>query len=126
MNYSYDGDGRRVKKAVTGGATTYYVYDAQGNLAAEYSPSNPDSGTQYLTADHLGSTRLITTGTTSPSVFARLDNLPFGQEIPTTWGRTNYTTAPNETIKFTGKERDAETGIDFFGARYYSAALAGC
>jgi RHS repeat-associated protein len=25
-------------------------------------------------------------------------------------------------IKFTGKERDAETGLDYFGARYYSGA----
>jgi RHS repeat-associated protein len=25
--------------------------------------------------------------------------------------------------KFTGKERDAETGLDYFGARYYSGAL---
>ena len=24
--------------------------------------------------------------------------------------------------QFTGKERDAETGLDFFGARYYSGA----
>src|SRR5437763_7410892 len=24
------------------------------------------------------------------------------------------------TTKFTGKERDAETGLDYFGARYYS------
>jgi RHS repeat-associated protein len=24
--------------------------------------------------------------------------------------------------RFTGKERDAETGLDYFGARYYSAA----
>jgi RHS repeat-associated protein len=27
-----------------------------------------------------------------------------------------------ETIRFTGKERDAETGLDYFGARYFSAA----
>ncbi len=27
-----------------------------------------------------------------------------------------------EGIQFTGKERDAETGLDYFGARYMSAA----
>ena len=27
-----------------------------------------------------------------------------------------------ETIRFTGKERDAETGLDYFGARYFSGA----
>ncbi len=27
-----------------------------------------------------------------------------------------------EEVRFTGKERDAETGLDYFGARYYSGA----
>jgi RHS repeat-associated protein len=30
---------------------------------------------------------------------------------------------PGTTHKFTGKERDPESGLDFFGARYYSSAL---
>ncbi len=114
VNYAYDGDGKRVTKAVTGGATTTYLYDAHGHLTAEYSTAtNPDSGTQYLTSDPLGSTRLITTGTTTPVFFSRSDYLPFGQEIPTTWGgRTNDAPDPSETIKFTRKERDPETGLD--------------
>jgi YD repeat-containing protein len=58
-NYKYDGDGKRVQK-VTGSATTTYVYDAAGQLAAEYlsAGANPVSGTQYLATDHLGSTRV--------------------------------------------------------------------
>ncbi len=124
VNYAYDGDGKRVTKAVTGGATTTYLYDAKGDLSAEYSTAtNPDSGTQYLTSDMLGSTRLITTGTTTPTFFSRSDYLPFGQEIPTTWGgRTSAAPDPSETIKFTRKERDPETGLDFFEARYFSSA----
>lgn len=38
-------------------------------------------------------------------------------------GRLNTTSESNELIiarQFTGKERDAETGLDFFGARYFS------
>ena len=31
----------------------------------------------------------------------------------------------DERYKFTGKERDMETGYDYFGARYYSYALGG-
>jgi RHS repeat-associated protein len=128
VTYTYDGGGRRVKKAVTGGATTTYVYDSQGNLAAEYSTvSNPTSGTQYLTSDHLGSTRLTTPimlVNNQPTLGAptRSDYLPFGQEIPTSWGRANYQADANQTIKFTGKERDAETGLDYFGARYMAGA----
>jgi len=37
------------------------VYDTSGQVAAEYSSeANPNAGTRYLTADHLGSTRVIT------------------------------------------------------------------
>ena len=35
--YSYDGDGKRVKKVVPGGETTIFVYDAAGKQIAEYS-----------------------------------------------------------------------------------------
>ena len=101
ITYSYDGDGKRVSKTVTSGAITTYVYDAQGDLAAEYSTvSNPDSGTQYLTSDALGSTRLTTKGVSTPSVVSRSDYLPFGQEIPNTWGsRTDYQPDASETVK---------------------------
>jgi RHS repeat-associated protein len=131
-NYSYDGDGKRVKKSVTTGSTTTttrYVYDASGQLTAEYSTApNPDSGTQYLSQDHLGSTRLamsVSLVNSQPTLgnINRSDYLPFGQEIPSTWnGRSNYQPDPSETVKFTSKERDSETGLDYFGARYFSAA----
>ncbi|PID63212.1 MAG: hypothetical protein CR986_00230 [Ignavibacteriae bacterium] len=29
----------------------------------------------------------------------------------------------NERFKFNGKERDAETGLDYFGARYYDSKI---
>lgn len=58
--YAYDSDGRRVEKSVSGASPTVYVYDAQGQLAAEYGGQVPSTaGTVYLTADHLGSTRLV-------------------------------------------------------------------
>ncbi|MCC6589864.1 MAG: RHS repeat-associated core domain-containing protein [Bryobacterales bacterium] len=125
--YSYDGDGRRVK--VSGASTTLFVYDAMGNLAQEYGPLTSVSGTQFLTSDALGSTRLVTNRTSSQN--ACYDYLPFGEEIPAgQFGRTHscfgagvYPSAPGVTsLKFTAKERDAETGLDYFGARYFSAA----
>ncbi len=66
--YTYDGDGQRVQKTVSSGngpVTTTYVYDAWGNLAAEYtndtsSASVCGTATYYLTMDHLGSTRMVT------------------------------------------------------------------
>ena len=121
IGYVYDGSGRRVQKTV-GTAVTTYVYDGGGELTAEYSTAAATaSGTEYLVADVLGSTRLVlgSTGT----VTERLDYLPFGEEIPAGVGGRpapystgSYPSNPDiESQKFTGKERDAETGLDFFG-----------
>ena len=137
--YDYDGEGRRVRHQLqtstgngpwTVSATTTFVYDALGRLAAEYG-STPTTlcTTCYITTDPLGSTRLITDENGSPK--SRSDFLPFGEEIPA--DRTNRSTIPcgtsscfgqatGITQKFTSKERDVETGLDNFLARYYSSA----
>jgi RHS repeat-associated protein len=126
--YAYDGDGRRVMK-MTGGVTTVFVYDAAGNLAAEYaSGTQPAQQTLYVTTDHLGSTRLVTS---APPVqpLARYDYLPFGEEIPADRNSRSsilgYNTALVMSQKFTGKERGdlaTERSLDYFGARYLSSA----
>ena len=127
----YDGNGQRVQKTVNESTTTY-VYDAFGNLAAEYATTAPGPrGTEFYTADHLGSTRLITSAT--GGVLHRYDYLPFGEGLGAgVNGRSTMYSAYNggafpgaddgESAKFTGKERDAETGLDYFGARYFSGA----
>jgi YD repeat-containing protein len=84
VNYIYDAQNQRVMKAFSDNSTTIYVYDAFGQLAAEYSnPAEliaPACGTCYLSGDHLGSTRMVTD--TGAHVIARHDFLPFGEEIP--------------------------------------------
>ncbi len=106
-------------------------YDAAGQLAAEYAsaaPPTPPCATCYLTADHLGSTRMVTDGTTGQPVSLH-DYLPFGEQIPPGVGPrsslyTDGTETVNDTVaqKFTAKERDAETGLDYFETRYMSSA----
>ncbi|MEK6322106.1 MAG: RHS repeat-associated core domain-containing protein [Acidobacteriota bacterium] len=128
--YFYDGDGRRVKKIDTNGTvTTVFVYNAGGQLIAEYHsdpvpPAAGGGGTSYLTSDHLGSTRVVTKA--DGSVKARYDYLPFGEELGSgIGGRTvgmGYSGADSTNQKFTQKERDNESGLDYFGARYYSSA----
>jgi len=129
ISYVYDGDGRRVQKTV-GSTVTTYIYDAQGDLAEELGgPANPLAGqTTYLTSDHLGSTRAVTSASGSP--LARYDYAPFGDELNVgTDGRTtpflnNFYPVPTSDgtdPKFTSKERDSESGLDFFWARYYSS-----
>src|SRR6185503_15024165 len=123
-NYFYDGDGRRVKKIV-GNDTTVFVYNVAGQLIAEYTSGTPAAGdTSYLTTDHLGSTRLVTDS--GGNVKARYDYLPFGEEIGANIGNRSTVVgygAPDSTKqKFTQKERDAESALDYFLARYYSSA----
>ncbi|MGH9436537.1 MAG: RHS repeat-associated core domain-containing protein [Terriglobia bacterium] len=122
--YLYDGAGRRVMKFGPSGKTTY-VYDAFGQLAAEYS-SVPDTSpcqTCYLSYDQRGDVRMVTDA--SGNIVARHDYLPFGAEVPggmagrgTQWGLTN-----DVEQKFTGQIRDQETGMDYFHARYYGSAF---
>lgn len=124
--YEYDGQGRRVVKR-TGTAVTTFVYDALGNLAAEYGGTSGTTGVQYLHGDGLGSTRLVTGG--NGEVVQRMDYWPFGLELNSLVTETTYRTGAlgyavnsGPAQKFTGKERDGETGLDYFGARYFSGA----
>jgi RHS repeat-associated protein len=112
--YEYDGEGRRVKR---GGVVL--VYDAQGRLSAEYGGTG-QSGVRYLTGDHLGSTRVVTDG--SGTVEQCLDYLPFGELLGAGLNGRTCGALEEPRAKFTGKERDAETGLDYFGARYFSGA----
>ncbi|HEX5731195.1 MAG TPA: RHS repeat-associated core domain-containing protein [Blastocatellia bacterium] len=126
--YAYDGEGRRVKKVVAG-TTTTLVYNAGGQLIAEYQsgvvqPPQGGGGTTYLTSDHLGSTRVVTKP--DATVKARHDYLPFGEEIGAGVGGRDpgagYGQADGVRQKFTSEERDNESGLDYFGARYFSSA----
>jgi RHS repeat-associated protein len=126
-SYSYDGNGQRVKKVVGGAqiTTTVFVYNISGQLVAEYASSgSTGGGTSYITSDTLGSPRVITDA--AQKVKGRHDYLPFGEELLSgTGGRTGQNqqnfSADNLRKKFTSKERDNETGLDYFVARYYSA-----
>ncbi|MEK6300230.1 MAG: RHS repeat-associated core domain-containing protein [Acidobacteriota bacterium] len=147
-SYQYDGEGRRVSKRLQGpqsGTTVYYVYDIAGVLVADYTFGGFGSSSQeyvygasglvatiqrgnatatYLTADHLGSPRVATNN--SQAVVSRHDYLPFGEELSVgIGGRTagmGYGGIDGVRQKFTQKERDNESGLDYFLARYYSSA----
>ena len=68
----------------------------------------------YYHTDAIGSVRIITDAT--GAVIDRYDYLPFGER----WAPPPQPTP--DAREFAGKERDAETGLDHFGARYYSSA----
>ncbi|MBK7706054.1 MAG: RHS repeat-associated core domain-containing protein [Acidobacteria bacterium] len=121
--YFYDGEGRRIKK-VTDLETTVFVYDASSKLIAEYSnqtPQNPN--TSYVATDTLLSVRLVTDK--SGNVVSRRDFKPFGEDLAadqTFRKKTDkYSTATEDKVRqrFTGYQKDIETGLDFAEARMY-------
>lgn len=130
--YVYDGDGQRVKKNT--GTVTLYWFGATGNvldetgstgtLVSEYIYFNgkrvarrdADNSVKYYFSDSLGSASVITNSVGAMPPLAESDYYPYGGEIPITTGDSNH-------YKFTGKERDSESGLDNFEARYFTSAL---
>jgi RHS repeat-associated protein len=85
-------------------------YEINHNVGAG---AYPIVTTNYYHGDHLGSTRLISSFNGYPVWSSTF--LPFGQE----W---NQQSTVNH-YKFTGKERDSESGLDNFGARYFGSNM---
>jgi RHS repeat-associated protein len=66
---------------------------------------------EYYHVDAVGSVRAVTD--VHGNVVRRHDYYPFGEEAAPT--------AAEDPLRFAGKERDVETGLDYFGARYYAS-----
>ncbi len=79
----------------------------------------------WLIADHLGTPRMIFDQSGGYATVKRHDYLPFGEELVAgTGGRTTglgYAAGDGVRQQFTGKERDFETGLDYFEARYFAS-----
>jgi RHS repeat-associated protein len=127
VNYTYDGDGDRVQKSngkiywYGAGGDILDESDASGNITDEYVyfggkriSHRVISGNSiyYYAEDFLGSSRVMTTST--GTVCYDADFYPFG-------GERTVTSTCAQNYKCQGKERDAETNNDDFGARYYSS-----
>ncbi len=131
-SYSYDHLGRRILKRAPSDNTQYF-YDVTGKVSWEFDPDGTEdrqkmvrayfngrlftstgdaaAGSHTVYTDHLGTPRLKLHVTTAASE-ARDDYYPFGQQV-------NTVVDAAHDRRFTGKERDAESGLDYFGARYY-------
>jgi YD repeat-containing protein len=128
--YVYDAEGRRVAKTgSTGSERSEFYYDVAGNLVTE-----ADSGGNWTRAEIYAGNRHIATWASGQTYFNHADwlgterarsssagaqcetiqSLPFGDNEVTSG-------ACNPTPKFfTGKERDSESGNEYFGASLLS------
>jgi RHS repeat-associated protein len=102
----------------------YATGDTLSNVVVTSSASGA-AKVQWLVPDHLGTPRIIIDQTGSLANVKRHDYLPFGEELfAGTGGRTilqGYSGGDGVRQQFTQKERDIETGLDYFLARYYSS-----
>jgi RHS repeat-associated protein len=100
-------------------------YSRLTEVEAWTSPT-PTTSIDWLVADHLGTPRMIFDKTGSLVNVKRHDYLPFGEELSAGQGLRGTTlgyTADAVRQKFTSKERDIETGLDYFGARYFASTM---
>jgi RHS repeat-associated protein len=131
-SYVYDANGQRVRKTTSSGSVDY-LYDLASHEITELSSSGSwnrgevyaggrhlatygNSTTYLIHADHLGTERVRTnsSGTSCETVAS----LPFGD-----WQTTSGSCGDPSPMHFTGKERDSESGLDNFGARYDSSSM---
>jgi RHS repeat-associated protein len=135
-SYTYDANGMRVRKYQTAspnnwteyiyfgsnviaekdqaGVWTDYIF-AGGKRIAKAPGVIATTGTEYYHSDHLGSARLMTNASGGVVTNSIATMLPYGQQ---------YEAATNDNhYKFTGKERDTESNLDYFGARYYGSTM---
>jgi RHS repeat-associated protein len=104
----FDGNGNRLHTNAYAGAQLIATYDFTASSEAVL---------HYHLTDWLGTQRIQVTpaGATEEA----WQSLPFGEFVP-----SNDQVALGATEHhFTGKERDTESGNDYFGARYYSSTM---
>jgi RHS repeat-associated protein len=128
VTYTYDGDGHRVEKSngklywYGTGSDALMETDLSGNLTYEYiffggkrvARRDSSGNVVYYAADHLGTSRVVASST--GAILDQSDFYPFG-------GERVLSASSGNTYKFTGKERDAESGLDNFGARYDASSM---
>ncbi len=142
-SYVYDGDGQRVKKCTEGttpgtcassatgtlywkgmGSAPLTETDLAGNVQNTYiffhgqriARSDNSGAVHYYFSDQLGSHGVIENATAS-TCEQDIDYYPYGGV------GNDYCPGGTQHYKFTGKERDAESGLDNFGARYDASSM---
>ena len=103
-----------------------HIQELRDRVLAAWNTSTGGTDIQWLVADQLGTPRMTFDKTGSLANTKRHDYLPFGEELAAYTGARTPTqgyVADSVRQKFTSKERDIETALDYFGARYYASRM---
>jgi RHS repeat-associated protein len=128
--YVYDAEGHRVRATVNGQIRDF-IFDLSGRTIAQLTAgawtrsevyaggmhvaSFTSSATEFDYSDWLGTFRMRSD--ISGNWLETCTSMPFGEDLACT-GAADVT-----PIHFTGKERDSESGLDNFGARYNASSM---
>jgi RHS repeat-associated protein len=146
-SYTYDAGGQRVSKTAAG-VETDFVRDLDGTLLDTYvsgsyigqpqemwvagrhygtvtvslnngvkQQAEALSLTNWLGSEAMRSIAVASNGGNTGVPSSAFVSQPFGD------GQTTLIGSDQDDIHFTGKERDAESGNDYFGARYYASGM---
>jgi RHS repeat-associated protein len=132
VGYEYDVDDQRVQKTVDGVVENYFidrdqiavVTDGGGNQTFHYLyglnvdqvlAQDSSTGMVWALADRLGSIDLLTDK----------DGVVVDKRTFDSFGRVLSETNPSVSFRYgyTGRERDLESGLDYYRARYYDPAV---
>ena len=122
-SYVYDGDGNRVKETVAGVVRVFIgnYYEVAAGVVKKYYyagatrvAENSGGTLYYLLGDHLGSTSVTTDA--SGNRLTELRYMPYG-------GSRYNPGSQITTFRFTGQRWDSGTAIYFYGARWYDPYL---
>ena len=106
---------RAVQGATVQQNNTLHVMDDQSRIALiRVGTPFPDDTTpalKYHLGDHLGSSHVVISG----------DGSWLNREEYTPYGETSFGSFARKRYRFTGKERDEESGLNYHAARYYAA-----
>jgi RHS repeat-associated protein len=132
--YRYDDVGKRTLKKGIVGEVVYFndnftrrngdseckhIFAGNTRVATRVILNNAEAGIYYYHVDHLGSSNIVTNK--QGGLYEHLEYFPYGE----TWVQEKASsTQESMPYKFTSKEQDPETGMYYFGARYYDAKLS--
>jgi RHS repeat-associated protein len=118
--YYYDAAGQMITEANADGTTARAEIYAGSRHLATWS----NNATYFNHADWLGTERVRSfgSGTKTGLICETITSLPFGDGLNTFPQNDGCAPEPSP-YHFTGKERDSESGLDNFGARYDASSL---
>jgi RHS repeat-associated protein len=112
-NYYLDGNQIAFVTDISGNETFHYVY---GTNTDQVLAQDTPTGMVWSLADRLGSVDLLTDA--SGVVVEKRTYDSFGNLLTTTTPNSQQLT-PNFRYGYTGRDRDSESGLDYYRARYY-------